>query len=150
MSKMSSNLMLINKIIIFDKSILDEDIDYRYFTEKVIFDINFINKCLEEFWNEYLKFSDIYKKDDFIKSYSFTLKRYYKYLLKILDSTAGIKNLNIEVESVKVYLNNIKEKIDFISDHKSRSEMFGSTEQFINEEEYHLLLDNDDEINEDK
>jgi hypothetical protein len=56
-----------------------------------------------------------------------------------------MENYKIKHETIKLFIKNIREKIDLLSEHKLRMDTSNSQEEFINEEEYHLLLDDDDE-----
>jgi hypothetical protein len=150
MNKMSNNLMLINKIILFNKSMLDEDIDPEFFIDKINFDLRFINSNLDNIWIEYLKFKDIYSKDDLLKTYSFTLKRFYNLLDKIIKDVEIIKNFKLENSMIVAFINNIKNKMELISEHNSRATLLENKEQCINEEEYMLLFNDDDQSGNDK
>ncbi len=140
MNKMSNNLMLINKLILFNKSMLDEDVDALYFVDKLSFDLRFINSSLDNIWIEYLKFKDIYSKDDLIKTYSFTLKRFYNLLDKIVKNPEIIKSYRLDNSIISSFISNLKNKMELIQEHNSRATLLDNQEQCINEEEYMLLL----------
>ncbi|MCK4797450.1 MAG: hypothetical protein KAT05_08720 [Spirochaetes bacterium] len=145
MYKMPANLMMINKIIIFSDSMIEEDINEEFFSEKLIFDIEFINKRLSDFWDEYLKFIDIYERDNFIKSYSSVLKRFYKLLHKIKEFIPLTNNFYIDERMTNGIIENIRNRINLIKDHRDRLKLVNTEKQIINEEEYSMLFENFEE-----
>ena len=145
MYKMPANLMMINKIIIFSDSMIEEDINEEFFSEKLIFDIEFINKRISDFWDEYLKFIDIYKRDNFIKSYSSVLKRFYKLLHKIKEFIPLTNNFYIDERMTNGIIENISNRIILIKDFRDRLKLVNTEKQIINEEEYSMLFENFEE-----
>jgi len=145
MYKMPTNLMFINKIMIFCENMLDEDIDGECFSEKLMFDLEFINQKLLDFWEEYLKYVDIYERDNFLKTYSFSLRRFKNILEKVVRNMPLHNGLSIDDNSINKILFNIIENIQQIKSHKNKIKIAGSEQQIINEEEYSLLFQKDDE-----
>lgn len=138
--------MLVNKLIIFLENMLDEDINYDYFQSKLTFDLNFINTCMDDFWLEYLKFYDLYRKDNFVKTYTFLLKRFNKLLTIIIKNKTIITNFKLDTTMLDVFIDNVRNKLETVSDHNIRLKLAKTEGQCINEEEYMLLLN---DLNED-
>lgn len=145
MYKMPTNLIFINKIMIFCESMLEEDINGEFFSEKLMFDLEFINRKLLDFWEEYLKYVDFYERDNFLKTYSFSLRRFKNILEKVVKNMPLYNGLKIDDNSINNILSAIIENIQQIKTHKNKIKIAGTEQQIINEEEYSLLFQNLDE-----
>ena len=140
MDKMETNLMMISKILLFSNNLLEEDIDYKYFSDLFSYNINFINNRLNDFWDEYIKFIKIHETNNFIKTYYFILKRFNKFLLKLKESILKSDDFHIDEVEINSILNSIKNRINLIKEHNYRLRSIDSEKQFINEEEYSILF----------
>ena len=142
MHKMITNLMMVNKIIIFCDSMIDDDINGEYFSDKLNFDINFINSLIANFWDKYLKFIDIKQKNNFLEIYFFVLKRFYKLLYRIKKNRTSYEDYNVSELVINDILESINNKIKLIKEQDSRAKLSNTEKQCINEEEYSLLFEN--------
>jgi hypothetical protein len=146
MYKMPTNLMILNKILIFCESMIEEDFNGEFFSDKLTYDLDFVNIKLNNFWDEFLRFMDIYERDNFLKTYSFTLKRFKNLLERLIDMKSNPNKIKADTPGIKDILLNINDKLDQIKKHKIRLKLNQSGEQLINEEEYSMLLEmNDDD-----
>lgn len=145
MYKMTANLMMINKIMIFCENMLDEDINGECFSEKLMYDLEFINQKLLEFWEEYIKYVDIYERDNFLKTYSFSLRRFKNILEKVVKNMPLSNGLKIDEKIINSILYAIIKNIKEIKNHKNKIKIAGTEQQIINEEEYSILFQNMDD-----
>lgn len=138
MKKLISDLMIINKIIIFIENLIDEDIDISLFSVKIIQDIEFINSSCNAIFDEYVGNNKLYESDNFMKLYFQTLKRFHRLLLKV------IKDIHCFNNHTKGIIESINTKVEIqiqrIKDFDYRKDIIKVDKQLINEEEYNLLL----------
>ena len=127
-------------MILFYNNLIEEDIDLYLYLNQLDYNILCINNLLDELWDELLKKIDENKYENIIKTYYFTLKRFHKFLF---DIKSKIYNLNYTklLENINNILNEIQKKISLIRDNKFQIKSGQFTKQFINEEEYALLLE---------
>ncbi len=138
--KLNNNLLLINKMILFYNNLLEEDIDLELFLTQVDYNNMCINNLLDEIWDEILKKIDEHQNDNITKTYYFTLKRFHKLLF---DYKPKMKELNKNklLDNLNNILNEIQKKINLIRENKFQIKSGQFSKQFINEEEYSLLLE---------
>ena len=144
--RLNNNILLINKFILFLQNTLEDDIDLEIFVDMMYNIINNINIIIDDTWDEYLKKVDEYNNDKILKTYYFVLKRFQKYLFEFKDKTKSTKDPKL-LDNLKNIIENIQNRINLIRDNKFIIKSGKFTKQFINEEEYSLLLkDLDKEI----
>jgi hypothetical protein len=142
----SNNLILVNKIILFTDNVLNENSDIIFFHDYIASANSFIHISLVKLWNEYLKNIEDLEKENFLKSYFFTLKRFQKYLHKVknsIDSNVKFKIFSIEEIEKMITIN--QEKISLIRANNYRIKSNDNKEQYINAEEYSFLLEKEDD-----
>ena len=140
MKKIISNLMMLNKIIIFIDSMIEDTIDGEFFYEKVNYDITFTNYLINHFWDAILRQVNTEEKDNFLRTYFFILKRFYKLLYKINNDIEKYKEYKIDKIELNDILENCNKKIKLIKEQDSRMKLSNTEKQFINQEEYSLLF----------
>lgn len=141
MNKIINNLMVINKMIIFCENILKDDIDEAYFTDKLEYDINYINNLISALYQEYLKHILEYKEENILKTYSATLHRFNKFLKKIDGNDALIKRFSINLSIFNSIVRDVTARIELLKEHEERKKLAQSQGQYINEEEYNMLFE---------
>ncbi len=138
--KLTLDLMVINKIIIFSENLIEEDVDYSIFTTKIFNDIDFINNSLNLLFDEFVKNIKHYNNDNVFKIYYSCIKRFHRIISKI------IKNRDLMVYSPRNidFINNIKidleKKIEDVKNFNERKNLTVNEKQCINEEEYNILF----------
>lgn len=137
--KLNNNLLLINKFILFLQNSIEDDIDIEVFTDMMYNICNNLNVLLDDSWDEYLKKADEYNNDKVIKSYYFVLKRFQKHLFAFKDKIRSSNDLKL-FDNLKYIIDNIQNRINLIRDNKFIIKSDKFSKQFINEEEYSLLL----------
>lgn len=144
-----ANLMVINKTIIFLDNMIDEDINFNLFMDKIKFDINFLNDKFLELWNNDFKVvdnsSDNNENHNYVKTYYFILRKYFRLLNKIRDNQKIFNDMNFDISKFNFIYDNVYEKIYTLSQQNKRFKIRNTEKQFINEEEYNLLLKNNEE-----
>jgi hypothetical protein len=141
MHNMINNLMTLNKVIIFVENMIDDDINPEFFSLKINSDLDFVNSRVNDFWDEYLKDTEAYKKENFIKTYTFVLKRFYTLMKKFEKNMIFPGSYKIDETLVDFYLNNIQEKLGMLNNYNTRSRIVNTKKQCINEEEYSILFE---------
>lgn len=139
--KLNNNLLLINKMILFYNNLIEEDIDLDLYINQLDYNMLCINNLLDELWDELLKKIDENKDENIIKTYYFVLKRFHKLLFNLKSKTYDFNN-NKLLENITNILEEIQKKIYLIRDNKFQIKSGQFSKQFINEEEYSLLLEN--------
>ena len=138
MKKLVSNLMAVNKLVIFLENLIDEDVDLDIFTTKIIQDIEFIKNTADNIFDEYISNVRLYDSENILKLYFSTLKRNHKLLMKIH------KHHDLFNKHTKDLLNTISQEIDGkihrMKDFDYRANILKVDKQVLNEEEYNLLL----------
>ncbi len=137
--KLNNNIILINKFILFLQNSIEDDIDIEIFIDMMYNNCNNINIILDDAWDEYLKKADEYNNDKIIKTYYFVLKRFHKFLFEFKEKVQSLNDSKL-LNNLKSIINNIQNRIDIIRDNKFIIKTGKFSKQFINEEEYSLLL----------
>ena len=126
-------------MILFYNNLIEEDIDLYLYLNQLDYNILCINNLLDELWDELLKKIDENKYENIIKTYYFTLKRFHKLLFGLKSKTYNL-NINKLLENINNILDETQKKIYLIRDNKFQIKSGQYSKQFINEEEYSLLL----------
>lgn len=134
------NLIMLDKIILFCDTLFEEDVNEEYFADKFKYDIEFIHSFFIEYSDEYTRLKDKTEKEQFIKSYFYSIKRFYKLLNKIKKDTAKAERYSMNQNVFNDIFENTKKRIDQIKNQDERFKMIDTEKQLINEEEYELLL----------
>ena len=145
MLKIINNLISINKLVLFQNNLIDEDIDIDLFSSQIKFNLNFTILMLDSFWDEYTKFVDVYEKENFVKTYYFTLKRLHKFLYKLKDNNSFLNKAKLEESEVKEIIIKIQNRINLIRENKFNIKYADTKKQCINEEEYFILFNKNDD-----
>lgn len=135
--------MVINKTIIFLDNMIDEDINFNMFMDKIKFDINFLHDKFLELWNNDFKIIDNTESNEnhnYVKTYYFILRKYFRLLNKIKDNQKIFNDINFDNSKFNFIYDNVYEKIYTLSQQNKRFKIRNTEKQFINEEEYNLLL----------
>jgi len=135
MDKLIPNLIIINKMIIFCENILDEDINVSYFIDKLNYDTKFIDNFCEYIFDEYIKNTKEASNDHFLKVYYSTLKRFYRFVIKLIKLEINTKN-----NKDKLFSSLKEDRIHSLKDFQYRQSLKNNDKQGINEEEYSILL----------
>ena len=138
------NLMMVNKIIIFFENMINEEVDFEFFTDKIIFDINFIDTSLNKLFDRFIKEVSYYSNDNIIKIYFSWIKKLYRGLGDISRKREIISNqkLHNSLFDIKV---NLEKRLDNIRNFNVRTSIKQFDKQCINEDEYNMLLQSFDE-----
>ena len=138
------NLMMVNKIIIFFENMINEEVDFEFFTDKIIFDINFIDTSLNKLFDRFIKEVSYYSNDNIIKIYFSCIKKFYRLLGDISKKKEIISNqkLHNSLFDIKV---NLEKRLDNIRNFNVRTSIKQFDKQCINEDEYNMLLQSFDE-----
>ena len=70
------NLMTVNKMVIFLEGMLAEDVDFDFFGDKIIFDIDYIDVGLNKLFDQFMRNRKYYGDDNLIKVYFSCIKRF--------------------------------------------------------------------------
>jgi len=138
-----ANLMTINKTIIFLDNMIDEEINFNMFMDKIKFDINFLHDKFLELWNNDFKIvdnTDSNENYNYVKTYYFILRKFFRLLNKIKDNQKIFNDINFDNSKFNFIYDNVYEKIYSLSQQNKRFKFRNTEKQFINEEEYNLLL----------
>jgi hypothetical protein len=127
-------------MILFYSNLLEEDIDLDLFLNQLDYNMICINNLLDEVWDELLKKIDENKNENIIKTYYFSLKRFHKLLFSLKSKIYNLNNYKL-IENITNILEEIQNKIYLIRDNKFKIKSGQYSKQFINEEEYSLLLE---------
>ncbi len=138
MKKLVSDLMIVNKIVIFLENLIDEDADIELFSSKIVYDVDFVTSLCGAVFDEYILNARLYNNENILKLYFSSLKRIHKLILKLK------KRFSIFDKKSKEFLDSLNEtiegKINRIKDIDYRENIVKYDKQTLNEEEYHLLL----------
>ncbi|MCG8570650.1 MAG: hypothetical protein MJB14_10975 [Spirochaetes bacterium] len=140
MNKLIGNIMLIDKMIIFSDYYLDEMIDKNIFKDKLKSDMEYIQKMMAEIFNEYLGKTNKEDFTNFHKMYISTMYRFKHKIKKIL-----MNNQDNNQAFYEAILNEVDEQIVNMRNHSYRSDLVANEGQYVNESEYNLLLQSDEE-----
>lgn len=138
-----ANLMIINKTIIFLDNMIDEEINFNMFMDKIKFDINFLHDKFLELWNHDFKVVDNTDNNEnynYVKTYYFILRKFFRLLNKIKDNQKIFNDIKFDNSKFNIIYDNVYEKIYSLSQQNKRFKIRNTEKQFINEEEYNLLL----------
>ena len=145
LKKITNDLMILNKYIIFVESILDEDIDYTIFATKIFYDITFINCSLNILFEEFTKNLNYFENENLVKIYYSSIKRFYKIVIKVLENHNLISSMQKDfsiIKDIKIFLEN---RIENIKNFNNRKNIVSKEKECINEKEYSLLLESLDD-----
>lgn len=135
-----TEIMQFNKMIIFLENLISEDINYKIFIEKINFDLNFIHEKICEIWEVIFKYnSDEGELNN--KSLYFLLKKFSRVLNKIKDNNKIYDIDNFDRSNFNFISDDISEKIYLLNKKEILIKLKNTEKQFINEEEYNMLLD---------
>lgn len=138
MKKLVSDLMIVNKIVIFLENLIDEDADIELFSSKIVYDVDFVTSLCDVVFDEYILNARLYNNENILKLYFSSLKRIHKLILKLK------KRFSIFDKKSKEFLDSLNEtiegKINRMKDIDYRENIVKYDKQTLNEEEYHLLL----------
>jgi len=137
--KILNNLNALNKIILQNINIFDEDIDLNFFEKIIIDNVNFIFSSLNEIWLEFLRNYEVFEKENFIKSYYFAMKRFQKLLYKIVETNEKNNNFKKNIEEIKKNISFNMQRFVLIRENKFKPNLLEEN-QLINEEEYNILF----------
>ena len=143
MLKIINDLMCINKLVLFQNSFIEDDIDIDFFASQIKYNLNFTILMLDKLWDEYTKFVDVYEKENFVKTYYFTIKRLHKYLYKLKSNNSFLNKSNLEETEIKEIIEKIQSRINLIRENKFNIKYADTKKQCINEEEYSILFEKD-------
>lgn len=140
MKNLLSNLMLINKSIIFNDFYIDDNIDLNLFREKIESDVDFINDKLNEIFRAYNQAENRQKTENFNNLYLSSLNRFRTGLLKLKNYIIQKHYRNFNLAKFDKIVEALEERLNFIKGYNYRAHIANSEKQYINENEYSMLF----------
>lgn len=140
MNRITADIIYINKMIIFDENLIKDDIDPIFFSDKLNFDINYTNKLFSLIFKDFMQNGKTFKEKYVLNLFLSSLKRFYKFILKFKETPKLSTEFIIDNAILDKVISNLEELISQIISFSSRAQMVNSERQYINKEEYSLLL----------
>ncbi len=134
------NLMTINRMVIFLEGMLAEDVDFDFFGDKIIFDIDYIDVGLNKLFDSFMRNRKYYGDDNLIKVYFSCIKRFYRLLSNIAKNTTLLSQYPRFQTKLYGIRMNLEHRIQNVKNYNSRTAVKQFDKQCIGEDEYGLLL----------
>ncbi len=138
--KTISNLSAINKILVTTYELIESDIDEYLFSDKINNDIKFFQLFITDIYFDKSLFKE-FKEYTNLKNYYMSVKNYNRLLEKIIANDRIVNSFNIDLQDLlkkKSIIESILHGIKSIEKRKTPEKSIN----YIDEEEYNLLLEN--------
>lgn len=132
------DIMMLNKMITFIDNMISDAINLDFFIEKINFDLYFINQKVSEFWGESFKYKN--QDDSSDKSFYYVLKKFLRLLNNIKNRSEIYNSYTFDRNNFSYIYETISERLHLLNKREMLSKIKNTEKQFINEEEYNLLL----------
>ena len=134
------NLMTVNKMVIFLEGMLVEDVDFDFFGDKIIFDIDYIDVGLNKLFDQFMRNRKYYGDNNLIKVYFSCIKRFYLLLSNIAKNTTLLTQYPRFQTKLYGIRMNLEHRIQNVKNYNNRTAVKQFDKQCIGEDEYGLLL----------
>lgn len=133
-----NELLILNRMILFVKMIAENTTDINTYSIKVEQDLKFIGNRLTFIFGEIEENHELFKT--YNKVYCSVLKKYFTISEVILSSSDFVRSKNMDIKGLLFLVKEIKQYYDRIKNGFYTERKVELATQYINENEYTLLL----------
>ena len=147
MKNLTANLMLIDRMIIFTDYYLEDTIDFNLFVTGLENDVQFIDQLIELSFTSFLKITGVKEKKNTYKLLLSTITRFKRSMNRIINfvNTEYKSDYNGSYLFEKIE-QEAGEKLHFLKNYNYEIKHDKTEKNYINENEYAILLQTLDEV----
>ena len=140
MKNILANLMLVDKMIMFNEYYMEHLVETDIFQEKIENDVRFISRTLDELFENFLQLKNSGERKTQYKLFYSSYVRFRMNLEQLYEYFSGKSSNSARYELFLKTLETVHLKIRFLKNYNFQTNEYRTEKQYINENEYAILL----------